>query len=109
MRSFTQPAESPLAFAAAKALARRDRGLTGAERLAQLRWLEEHPAHAAALARLERAWRRLDALRALQAKDGAGKPGFGSAWRPLARAVRRREPGHHHGPGRCARWNRNRR
>ena len=51
--------------AAAGWLARRDRGLSEAERVAYEQWLHESPAHAAAIARLERSWSRLDGLRAL--------------------------------------------
>jgi transmembrane sensor len=49
--------------AATQWLARRDRGLTPAEQDAYLQWLQETPAHGSKIARLERAWSRLDALR----------------------------------------------
>ncbi|MEY2878849.1 MAG: hypothetical protein RLZZ15_1229 [Verrucomicrobiota bacterium] len=51
-------------------LARRDRGLTGAEQDAFLQWLRADPRHRAALARLDRTWGALDALAAWQPADG---------------------------------------
>lgn len=56
---------------AARWLARRDRGLSEAERVAYEQWLNEKPAHAAAIARVERSWARLDALRSLAPAPGA--------------------------------------
>ncbi len=47
---------------AAQWMARRDRGFTPAEQDEYLQWLSEDPTHGAELARLARAWDRLDAL-----------------------------------------------
>ncbi len=47
---------------AAKWMAARDRGFTPAEQDAYLQWLSEDPAHGAEIARLARAWDRLDVL-----------------------------------------------
>ena len=49
--------------AAAQWLARMDRGLTPEEQDGYLQWLRERPEHGAAIARLQRVWTRLDALR----------------------------------------------
>ncbi|HWA86087.1 MAG TPA: FecR domain-containing protein [Opitutus sp.] len=49
--------------AAARWLARRDRGLSAAEQDAYLQWLHESPEHGREIARQDRAWNRLDALR----------------------------------------------
>jgi transmembrane sensor len=57
----------PLEAAAAAWLSRLDRGLTAAEQDDYLQWRQQDPRHAAAVARLERAWVGLDRL---------------SAWRP---------------------------
>jgi transmembrane sensor len=46
----------------ARWLARRDRGLTGAEQDEYLQWLREDPRRAHALADLDRVWKRLDTL-----------------------------------------------
>ncbi len=48
--------------AAARWLARRDRGLTAAEQDAYLQWLRENPAHGEAISQLEKTWSKLDAL-----------------------------------------------
>lgn len=69
--------------AAARWLARRDRGLSGAERAAYEQWLNERAEHAGAIARLERSWSRLDALRALA-------PATGTVINPDLLAPRRR-------------------
>ncbi len=47
---------------AAKWMAARDRGFTPAEQDAYLQWLSEDPIHGAEIARLSRAWDRLDSL-----------------------------------------------
>lgn len=47
---------------AAQWMAARDRGFTPAEQDAYLQWLSEDPAHGAEIARLARAWDRLDVL-----------------------------------------------
>jgi transmembrane sensor len=49
--------------AAAKWLARRDRGFSPEEQDTYLQWLRENPAHGAEVAFLERSWKRLDTLR----------------------------------------------
>jgi len=56
--------------AAAQWLARCDRGLTAAEQDAYLQWLHERPDHGAAVARLQRAWKRLEALRDWRPANG---------------------------------------
>ena len=56
------PSESPIDDAAYRWLARRDRGFTPAEQDAYLEWLRADPRHAAAVARISRAWGALDAL-----------------------------------------------
>ncbi|WP_221029258.1 FecR family protein [Actomonas aquatica] len=48
--------------AAARWMAARDRGFTPAEQDAYLQWLSEDPTHGAEIARLSRAWDRLEAL-----------------------------------------------
>lgn len=57
--------------AAARWLARRDRGLTAAEQDAYLQWLHENPAHGQALTRLEKTWTKLDALTEWRPKHSA--------------------------------------
>ncbi len=49
--------------AAAQWMSRRDRGFTPAEQDEYLQWLSADPSHGAEIARLSRAWDRLDALR----------------------------------------------
>lgn len=64
MNSSSHPAGSPEPSNAdvARWLARRDRGLTGAEQDEYLQWLREDPRRARAVADLEAVWRRLDTL-----------------------------------------------
>jgi transmembrane sensor len=62
MRPFPEHAPDAIANAAARWLARRDRGMTAIEQDAYLQWLRENPSHGAAIIRLERAWSALDRL-----------------------------------------------
>jgi transmembrane sensor len=54
--------EQSVEAAAAKWMARRDRGLSAVEQDAYLEWLRHDPAHGVEIARLQRAWERLDTL-----------------------------------------------
>lgn len=56
------PKPDAIADAASVWLSRRDRGLTAAEQDEYLQWLRMDPRHGQAVARLEQAWRALDAL-----------------------------------------------
>jgi transmembrane sensor len=61
MYPFSKPAPEAIA-AAARWLARRDRGMTATEQDAYLQWLREDPRHGAAIVRMERTWGALDRL-----------------------------------------------
>lgn len=60
--STPSPSPETIGEAASAWLARRDRGFTPAEQDAYLQWLREDERHAAAVARLEKAWAALDTL-----------------------------------------------
>lgn len=80
----SQPAPGDVIAEAASAwLARRDRGLSAAEQDAYLEWLRADPRHGAALAKIENAWRALDAL-------AEWRPAHSQQPNPDLLAVRRR-------------------
>ncbi|MBM3842996.1 MAG: DUF4880 domain-containing protein [Verrucomicrobia bacterium] len=74
-----KPSAPSIAETAAEWICQRDAGFTPAEAAAFAAWCAAEPAHAAAVAKLERVW---------QATDRAAEPGFGAALR--ARLTERR-------------------